>query len=265
MRTIDNLFAKPVFNTLFSVLMDLPLFFISDVHLMLHPHENENIKQAKLFQFLDYVIESKGTLFIVGDLFDFWFEYKHVIPKVYFPFLTKLQAVRDNGVDIHYILGNHDYWVREFITDTIMTKTYFDDAILELNDKHFLITHGDGLLSWDHAYRVLKRVIRNPLFIKCFGGLHPSLGYRFANWISKRGQHFVHADEYNKRIVDDLLVFAQAQFEKGFDYVITGHYHQVSEVDKPGGKLIILGDWINYYSYAVFDGQDLYMKTWDKQ
>ncbi len=265
MRVIDNLIAKPLKYTLLSTLMDLPLFFISDIHLMLHPQNNEDTKKTKLFQFLDNVIESKGTLFIVGDLFDFWFEYKHVIPKVYFPLLTKLHQVRKAGVEIHYILGNHDYWVQDFITDTIMTKTYFDDTTLRLNGKHFYITHGDGLLSWDHAYRVLKRVIRNPWFIRCFRGLHPNLGYRFANWVSKHGQHFIHTDEYNNRIVEDLLIFAHTKFEAGYDYVITGHYHQMREVVKPGGKLVILGDWINYYSYAIFDGLDLTIKTWAKQ
>lgn len=244
------------------MLMDLPLFFISDIHLMLHPQGRENTKQEKLFHFLDHVVKSKGTLFIVGDLFDFWFEYQHVMPKVYFPFLAKLHQVRQAGIEVHFLLGNHDYWVMDFITDTLMTKTYFNDTTFESNGRKFYLTHGDGLLSWDSAYRVLKKIIRNRWFIKCFRSLHPNVGYRFANWISKKGQHYVHTDEYNNRIVEDLMVFAQHKFDNGYNYVITGHYHQTRTVDRDNNKLIILGDWINYYSYAIFDGNDLVLKTW---
>lgn len=243
--------------------MDLPLFFISDIHLMLRPQGNETTKQDKLFRFLDHVVASGGTLFIVGDLFDFWFEYQYMIPKLYFPFLAKLFQVRQSGIAVHYLLGNHDYWVRDFITDTLMTSTYADDASFTIGDKRFYVTHGDGLLIWDRAYRLLKRLLRNRLFIWSYSLLHPTLGYWIADWISRRGRHYTHSDEYNQRIVDNLLLFANEKFTEGFDFVITGHYHQMREVTEPAGKMIILGDWINYYSYAEFDGNEVILKTWE--
>lgn len=243
--------------------MDLPLFFISDIHLLLNPNGGEAGRQQRLFRFLDHVQASGGTLFIVGDLFDFWFEYKQVMPKVYFPFLTKLYALKESGTEINYLLGNHDYWVMDFITDTLMTNTYFDDISFEANGKKFYITHGDGLLSWDRTYRVLKRMLRNPLFVKSFRALHPNIGYAFANWVSRRGRHFVHTDEYNRRIVEDLLGFADERFAEGFDYLITGHYHQARQVERNGRHLLILGDWINYFTYGEFDGQSLILKTWE--
>ncbi len=242
--------------------MDLPLFFISDIHLMLDPGQEEPGKQEKLFQFLDHVSDSGGTLFIVGDLFDFWFEYEHLIPKIYFPFLNHLHSIRQKGVKIHYLLGNHDFWVREFITDTLMDHTYTCDVEFELAGKNFYITHGDGLLSWDRAYRVMRWVIRNPVFIWLFGWLHPNLGYRLANWISRTGHNYMHSDEYNQKIVDDLMQFASEKFSAGFDYLITGHYHQTRVEKTAAGQLVILGDWINYFSYAVFDGKELSLESW---
>lgn len=244
--------------------MDLPLFFISDIHLMLDPKANGTRKQENLFQFLDHVAESKGNLFIVGDLFDFWFEYNDLIPKAYFPYLSKLAEIKAKGVDLHYMLGNHDYWVLDFITETLMTKTYYDDTVLEFNGKKIYLTHGDGLLSWDTVYRALKALIRNPLFIKSFRALHPNIAYWLARKISQRGRHFVHTDEYNQKIVNDLMNFANQKFDEGHNYVITGHYHQAREVDTEKGKMIILGDWINYFSYGEFDGSELKLKRWEK-
>lgn len=244
--------------------METPVYFISDIHLMLNLTPAEKERQEKLFRFLSHVKDTGGTLIINGDLFDFYFEYKHVIPKNYFKFYYNLYTLKNSGVEIHFILGNHDWWVLDFITETLTTKTYFDDATININGKKFYITHGDGYLSWDSGYRLLRSIIRSRLFIWLYRWIHPRIGYMFAHWISKKGEHYKHSEEYNLRICNELKISAQVQIDQGFDYFITGHYHQAQEIPINGGKMIILGDWLNYFTYGYFDGNELILKYWEK-
>jgi len=243
--------------------MRLPLYFISDIHLsLLHTDRGEE-RMKKLIKFLDLVAKNNGTLFIIGDLFDFYFEYPDVIPKIYFPFYVELTRIRKLGVEVHYVLGNHDFWVQDFVKDHLVTKVYEDDLRFEAGGKSFYLTHGDGILSWDHGYRILKRVIRHPLFIWCYRWLHPTIGYKFARWISYRGRHEHHTDEYNSRVLNELKIFANPLIEDGVDYVISGHYHQIVDEPVTNGTLIILGEWIGQPAYGYFDGESMKVKLWE--
>ena len=242
--------------------MELPLFFISDIHLMLERSETEVRRQNILFRFLHHVKKSGGTLVINGDLFDFYFEYKDVIPKVFVPFYHEILKLREAGIKVHFVLGNHDFWVRDFITETLFDETYFSDTTFTANGKKFYVTHGDGYLSWDTGYRILKRFIRSRLFVWSYRCLHPRIGYAFARWISKKGENYHHSDDYNKKISDEMAIHAKKRIDDGFDYFITGHYHQAKELPINGGKLLILGDWLSFFSYAKFDGHDLKLNYW---
>ena len=197
--------------------MDLPIYFISDIHLMLNRTKKEVEREEILFNFFDHVRKTGGTLIINGDLFDFYFEYKDVIPKVYAPFYYQILKLRESGVRVHYVLGNHDYWVMDFINDTLFDKVYDDDVKLKVGEKTFYITHGDGFLSWDKSYRALKKFIRSRLFIWFYRSLHPRIGYSFANWVSKKGEHYVHTKEYNKKILDEMKVQSKPCFDDGCD------------------------------------------------
>ena len=192
--------------------MDLPVYFISDIHLMLKRTDLEIERQEILFQFLQHIGEGGGTLVINGDLFDFYFEYKDVIPKVFVPFYHEILKLRERGVKVHFVLGNHDYWVQDFITDTLFDKTYFNDTEFTINGKHFFVTHGDGYLSWDTGYRILRRFIRSRIFIWTYRWIHPRIGYAFARWISKQGENYHHSEEYNKKISDEMTIHANKQF-----------------------------------------------------
>lgn len=244
--------------------MDLPIYFISDIHLMLKRTKSEAKREEILFSFFDHVRKTGGTLIINGDLFDFYFEYKYVIPKVYSHFYYQILKLRESGVKVHYVLGNHDYWVMDFINDTLFDEVYDDDVKIKIGGKTFYITHGDGFLSWDKSYRALKRLIRSRLFIWFYRSLHPSIGYSFANWVSKKGEHYAHSDEYNKKILNEMRIQAKPYLDNGCDYFISGHYHQAKELDMKNGKLLILGDWLNFFSYAKFDGNDLKLCFWKK-
>jgi len=244
--------------------MDLPIYFISDIHLMLKREESELKRQDILFEFLDHVKETGGSLIINGDLFDFYFEYKDVIPKVFVPFYNKILDIRKSGIKVHYVLGNHDYWVLDFITETLFDKTYFTDTTFSVNGKNIYVTHGDGYLSWDRGYRFLKRIIRSRLFIWIYRWIHPNIGYAFGRWVSKKGENYEHSDQYNERIANEMSIHAEKRLEEGYDFFVAGHYHQAKELSLKSGKLVILGDWLSFFSYAKFDGQDLNLHYWVK-
>ncbi len=243
--------------------MRLPVYFISDIHLMLSPTRQGIERQQRLFRFFQQIVQTGGSLFIVGDLFNFYFEYPHLIPKMYFEFFSKLHQLKQQGIEIHYVLGNHDYWVLDFVTDTLTTKTYFNDTSFELAGKKFYVTHGDGIISWDKGYRLLKAIIRNPVFIWFYRWLHPTIGYNFAQWIANRGHQNTHPEAYNLRVQGELKTYALSHMMNGYDYVITGHYHQAVDLAVGGGRLVILGDWIHNNSYGYFDGQDFVLRQWE--
>ena len=244
--------------------MDLPVYFISDIHLMLKRTESAIKREEILYSFFDHVKNSGGTLFINGDLFDFYFEYQDVIPKVYAPFYYQILKLRESGVKVHYVLGNHDFWVMDFINDYLFDEVYENDLKIDIAEKTFYITHGDGYLSWDRSYRVLKRFIRSRLFIWFYRSLHPRIGYAFGRWVSKKGEHYKHSDGYNKRIADEMQKQAKPFFDGGCDYFISGHYHQAIELKDENGKMLILGDWLSFFTYGKFDGQDLTLNHWGK-
>ena len=244
--------------------MKLPLYFISDIHLKLTLDKDEKDRRQNLYRLLDRICVTGGTCFFVGDLFDFYFEYPDVIPKAYVDFYEKASHMKKSGVDIHFKTGNHDYWFLDFLEQNIMTKVYTDDIDVMVNGKRFFITHGDGILSWDHGYRVLKRVIRSKVFITLFRWIHPTIAYKIAKFISRSGKEDMHGADFNKDVKNELQIFAKEQFDKGFDYMISGHYHlgEIYNLDK--GKLAVLGDWFHRPSYAKFDGEDLSMNLWEE-
>ena len=243
--------------------MQLPIYFISDVHLMLEDTAKEQRKRESLYRFLNLVRTTRGTLFFVGDLFDFYFEYPDMIPKAYFDFYNKAYQLKKAGVNLKFMTGNHDYWLLEFMKEKIMNSTYFDDTTFSTKGKNFYITHGDGILSWDHGYRILKKIIRSPFFIKCFRFLHPTLGYSIARKVSRTSEHYEIPNDVREKIKNELINYASSHFEKGFDYMVCGHYHLNEIIDTGKGKLAILGDWEDQPSYAMFDGKELTLHQWD--
>ncbi|MBT3502663.1 MAG: UDP-2,3-diacylglucosamine diphosphatase [Candidatus Marinimicrobia bacterium] len=243
--------------------MKTPLYFISDIHLKLRTSSEEKSRRESLFRLLDQIRKTGGTCFFVGDLFDFYFEYPHLIPKAYTDFYQKAAEMKKDGVELHMLLGNHDYWVQEFLTDELMDHVYFNDTTFEVNGKKFYISHGDGLLSWDHGYRLLKKVIRSPLFIWLFRWIHPTIAYKIANAISRSGRHDTHSENFNEDVRIEIQDVAKKHFDHGFDFMICGHYHLGEMFDVNGGKLAILGDWFNLPSYAVFDGINLKLHFWE--
>lgn len=242
--------------------MNLPIYFISDVHFYLKENELEKEKIAKVSALFNDVIEKRGTLFIVGDFFDFWFDYQSVIPRHFFSILSKLKEVREAGCEIHYIVGNHDYWHKDFFTHEIGAKVYHDPLITEIDGKRFLILHGDGIDENDTGYKRLKAVIRNKFFIKLFSLIPAGLAFRFARAVSHTSRKFDSKDP--KVIAHEHSImqnFVSKKFAEDFDCIVMGHYHQPEETHKDGRSYLNCGDWLQHFTYGIYDGK-LRLKYW---
>ncbi len=153
------------------------VYFLSDFHLGAPDAEESLQREKKIVQFLDEIKHDATTIFIVGDMFDFWYEYKQVVPKGYVRLLGKLAEITDSGIAIHFFVGNHDMWMKDYLETELNIKTYFGPHEFVFNDKKFLVAHGDGLGPGDRGYKMLKKVFRNPLAQWGFGVLPPYVGY----------------------------------------------------------------------------------------
>ncbi len=235
-------------------------FFISDVHLGGQHHKAERVKESRLLSFFEYVAEYGDRLFIVGDLFDFWFEYRTVIPRGYTKVLCALSRLQELGKEMHYIAGNHDFWMRNFIEEELGVTLHFDDFTYELDNKKFYLYHGDGLAKNDRGYRLLKRIFRNRTNIFLYSLIHPDLGIPLARWVSSLSRN--HTSRREPPEDSDYIQAALKKFEEGYDYVLFGHLHSPN-YQMFGQKIYVnLGDWMDHFSYAEFDGESLLLRQW---
>jgi len=231
-------------------MIDKTYFFISDVHLGLENRETEREKENKLISFLKFSQNNCNELFIVGDLFDYWFEYKRVIQKGFFRTLSALSELSDSGVKLHYFIGNHDFLHRDFFEKEIGAIIYQDAIDIVLNGKRFFIGHGDGLVKNDVGYKILKNILRNKFLQRLYSSIHPDLGIKIASSTSKKSR--VYTSNKNYGTVDGLLETAYSKIDSGFDYVLFGHTHQRSFEKYKEGFYINLGSWLSNPCYGKF-------------
>ena len=206
-------------------------------------------------------------MFILGDLFDFWFEYKHVIPKGFTRVLGKLAELSDQGIKIHFFVGNHDMWMRGYFEEELNIKVYQKPEQFKLNNKTFFIGHGDGLGPNDKGYKRLKKVFTNSFFNWLYRWLHPDFGVRFAQYLSLKNK-LISGDEDLKFMGNDnewLTQYAHRKLkDKHFDYFVFGHRHLPLEVPLNSKSTYFnLGDWITHFTYGVFDGKILKSKKYN--
>jgi UDP-2,3-diacylglucosamine hydrolase len=235
-------------------------FFISDVHLGSSSAKKERIKEKRLISFLEYVAQNGERLFIVGDLFDFWFEYRSVIPKGYTGILCALSQLSDLGKEMHYIAGNHDFWMKDYLNKEFGIQIHFDELYYTINGKRFYLFHGDGIAKHDWGYRLLKRIFRNKFNIFLYSLVHPDLGIPLAKWVSSLSRQHTQPDGPPEDI--DYIEKALEKFEEGCDYAIFGHLHY-PKFQQFGQKVYVnLGDWIENFTYAEYDGTELKLLNW---
>lgn len=249
-----------------SITPQQKIYFLSDFHLGAPDHEQSLVREKKVVAFLDSIKDNAAMIFIVGDIFDFWYEYKQVVPKGYVRLLGKLAELTDWGIPIHCFVGNHDMWMRGYFEKELNIPVYHHPKVFEWNGKRFYIGHGDGLGPGDHGYKFLKKIFRNPLCQWLFGVLHPSWGIGLANYFSRKSrektgtsdQHFLGEEN------EWLIIYCKEMLEKEhFDFLVFGHRHYPIDFKlNEKSRYINLGDWIRNFTYASFDGTDMQLHQW---
>ena len=234
-------------------------YFFSDVHLGLGSKDDDRKREQRVIRFLDMVKQDAGELFILGDLFDYWFEYKSVVPKGYFRLFAKLADLTSRGIQITYLAGNHDFWLKGYLTEELGITIHIDPIERTIGGKRFYLHHGDGLLKNDTGYRILKRILRNRINIFLFSLIHPDITSWIARWSSRKSRAYT-----SKRTFEgnDMIDFARKKIREGFDVVIMGHNHQSLFKELDRGVYVNIGDWLHENTYAVFDGNKIQLKKW---
>lgn len=244
------------------------VFFISDVHLGTPDFESSRARENKLMQWFEQKESQAAAFYILGDLFDFWFEYSEVVPKGFVRILGKLAALRDKGIPVYFFTGNHDLWMFGYFEKELDIPVYKNPIKLEINGKKFLIGHGDGLGPADYGFKRMKKVFKHPLSQKLFSFLHPDIGVKLAYFWSRRSRFKngeIPLEKFEGKEKEWLYCYAEKKLkEEHFDYFIFGHRHLPLDLKvNNNSQYLNLGDWINYYSYAEFDGENLALKYFD--
>jgi UDP-2,3-diacylglucosamine hydrolase len=238
-------------------------YFFSDVHLGLGDRTSEQRKENHLLGFLKGILPRTDRLFILGDLFDFWFEYGTVIPKGFHRTLAALQDFTDRGIPIDYLAGNHDFWMGDFFHTELGITIHLDPFEITIDGKRIYLHHGDGLAQKDLGYRMIKPVLRNRAAIALYRWLHPDLGVRLARGSSRTSRNYTSQKDYGE--AEGMAIFATEKIRQGADIVIMGHRHMPVQQEIQGGVYVNLGDWISHHTYGELVEGRLTLKTWDEK
>jgi UDP-2,3-diacylglucosamine hydrolase len=236
-------------------------FFFSDVHLGLGERVQEKAKENRLLEFLDHIFPETEQLFIVGDLFDFWFDYKTVIPRGFHRTLSALQRFTDSDKTVHYLVGNHDCWMGDFFQTEIGVHVYRGPFMVTIQGKKVFIHHGDGLAENDLGYRFIKPILRNPLAVRLYRWIHPDIGVPLARGSSRSSREYTRQKHYGEE--QGMVAFAEKLIGQGMDIVVMGHHHRPSSVQVGHGMYVNLGDWITYNTYGTMADGTMTLQTWD--
>lgn len=245
-------------------LQNKKVFFASDFHLGTPDEASSKLREKKIIEWLSSIENEAAAIFLVGDIFDFWFEYDKVIPKGFLRFLGKIADLREKNIPIFFFTGNHDLWMNDYFTQELEIPVHHHPIEISIENKKFLVGHGDGLGPGDQQYKVLKKIFTNPFSQWLFKWIHPDLGVRLAHrWsknsrianLKKKEYEFKGEDEWLWAYCKELIQ------KKHFDYFIFGHRHLA--LDLPVGeksRYFNLGEWVNQCTYGVFDGKEFELK-----
>jgi UDP-2,3-diacylglucosamine hydrolase len=250
--------------------MHQKIYFASDFHLGIPDHDSSLIREKKLVAWLEMARTDAAEIFLMGDLFDFWFEYRTAIPRGYARLLGKLAEITDTGIPVHLFRGNHDMWAFDYLSQELNIQLHRDPEFREFSGKHFYLAHGDGLGPGDHGYKFIKKVFANPFNQWLFRLLHPDLGIKMALYWSRKSRKV--SMEKEKKDEDITLKLIQKRISvhsnellkqrPELNYLIYGHYHFPLDTQlTDNARQLVLGDWLTHFTYAVFDGEQLDLKT----
>lgn len=244
------------------------IYFASDFHLGAGTYAGSRQREARLLRWLESIKADAAEIFLMGDIFDFWFEYKTVVPKGYIRFLGKLAELADSGVKLWFFKGNHDMWMFDYFKQELGAAIIDDELELERNGKKFYLHHGDGLGPGDTFYKFLKGFFRSRLCQWLFARLHPNFGVGLANyWSSHSRIANQKKGEDNKPGQQEWLVTFSNQLleSRYYDYMVFGHRHLPLDIQlNDKSRYINLGEWVNACSYAVFNGETMKLEYFEK-
>jgi UDP-2,3-diacylglucosamine hydrolase len=240
------------------------IYFVSDVHLGAPALKHNNREREMLFvKWLDSIKNDVAELYLLGDIFDFWFEYKKVVPRGFTRVLGRLSDISDRGIPVHFFTGNHDLWAFDYLPEEVGITVHREEMVTEIRGKKFFLAHGDGLDPDDKGYLFLKKIFMNRKLQWFFTRLHPNFAFNMAHrWSESSRLSKIGQKEEFKVKNESMYKFAQNFLEKEWaDYFIFGHRHQMANEElKNGARFILLGDWISNFSYGVFNGNSFELK-----
>lgn len=244
------------------------IYFASDFHLGSPNAAQSRIREEAIIRWLDHAALDAQEIYLVGDVFDFWFEYKFVIPKGFARLQGKLAQLTDAGIPVHFFSGNHDMWGLDYFHDELGLILHKEPITTVYNNKTFYIGHGDGLGPGDETYKLMKKAFTSPACHWLFSHLHPNIGMSIANlWSNTSRKTHKEKDEFHGNDKEWLAIYAREVLQhSAIDYFIFGHRHLPLNIQlTEKSRYVNLGEWINYQSYAVFNGLDLSLTYWNEE
>ena len=244
------------------------IYFLSDAHLGSRLVSDPKAHEKKLVNWLEMTRKDATAIYLLGDMFDFWFEYRTVVPKGYVRFLGKLAELVDAGIDIHFFTGNHDIWTFGYLEKEVGLIIHRQGEIIQLGNKTFFLAHGDGLNSDEKVFKIIRKLFHSQLAQKMFRYVPAQLGQEFGyNWSKHNRERILHIENvYKGEQNEELVVFAKkfAQINPHVDFMIFGHRHLALDLqilDKK--RVVILGDFVSIFSYGKFDGENFTLEYFE--
>lgn len=254
-------------TTTISSLNDKKIYFASDFHLGVPDHETSLIREKQIIAWLDEIKEDAHSIYLLGDIFDFWFEYKYTIPKGYIRLQGKLAELRDAGIPITFFTGNHDMWMFDYFPKELGIPVYRDPHLLQTKDHRILIGHGDGLGPGDTTYKILKKFFNSRICQWLFARIHPNLGIFIANTWSKKSRitNIKREEKFEGKEGEYLWVYcSDVEKTSHHDFYIFGHRHLPLDLKvNEQSRYINLGEWVHFKTYGVYDGTNVELKTFN--
>jgi UDP-2,3-diacylglucosamine hydrolase len=243
------------------------IYFISDFHLGVPDHAQSLEREKKIVRWLNSIRHNAAAVYLMGDVFDYWFEYKHTVPKGYVRLLGKLAEMSDDGIDLHYFTGNHDMWVFDYLPNEIGLQLHREPIHRIYNGKKFYLGHGDGLGPGDYGYKFIKKVFANRFAQWLFARFHPNFGISLMKYFSKKSRIATGDDDsiFLGEEKEWLAIHSKEVLKKEhFDYFIFGHRHLPLDIRlNDNSRYINLGEWINHFMYAEFDGTEVALRKFE--
>lgn len=243
------------------------IFFASDFHLGVPNHDASLEREKRIVKWLDSIKSEAHTIYLLGDIFDFWFEYKHAIPKGFIRLQGKLAELRDAGIPISFFTGNHDMWMFDYFPEELGIPIYRDPQILQVGNHKLLIGHGDGLGPGDSTYKFLKRFFNSRICQWLFARLHPNLGIGIASYWSRKSRisNIKKEETFQGEDGEFLWIYCnEIERKVHHDYYIFGHRHLPLDLKiSEQSRYINLGEWVHFNTYAVYDGDKVEIKTFN--